>query len=251
MTYNTPVGQPTDDTKYCSVSDVNNFIRGYDLTDPSTSPSESEVQYFIDTATEKIDRELATSFRPRTVSAFEIDDDVFTNEQKRDKPSEGIAKTDFSRVGEYRSGSNDRWVRYVIGHRHIQNINTLKTHTNRGTEDLLSNEFDDDVYRLKPAKGHIQIRLDGFQRTGPSNRPADNVYEGASITIGYDYGLNFVPDDINLATAKLTVSNLVNSDSYGAMLPNEFDGVDATTYAKRMSDDAMKTIQDYRDRQQY
>jgi len=73
------------------------------------------------------------------------------------------------------------------------------------------------------------------------------LFERERIRVSYTYGRDaYLEPDVEDAIAKLTVYDIVNSDSFGTILSEDEFFIDPEEYTKRIKQEADKTINKYR-----
>lgn len=225
-----------NNTLYCDVQDVSRYLRGYNINS-STNPSETEVESFIEARTEYIESQLDTAFR--TVSNKNVPKEAdLSYDQKRDRLRRRSARRADNILNPV---ADDRITKINLPNDRIKSLEKLVTKTQRGERDILSNT---DKWDLTKRNGTIRIDIDQFKDTS-TGKFGENRFRDARIITTYIYGRERIPKDIQEACAKLVIADLVNSDQYGEILPNQTDSVEPNQYAQRMKDDAHEILSKY------
>lgn len=220
---------------YAQESDVLRLLRGDD-----TNISSSDIETIIEQKTRYIEKETVTAFRPLELDNVTVDVTPSEQQQFESRNRRGVGYRDRVAAPEI---SDDRYIDVVLPTDRIREIRSLETITDDGIENITS---DNDLYRVVDSRGGvIQIKQEAFNRTF-SGKSGQDFYEGARIRISYNYGRDDTRPDIVEACSKLAMYELVNTDAFGDIHPDNIDQVQPTEMTERFKQQAEEIIDEYR-----
>jgi len=239
-----PLAKPVDDTvTYCTVEDVNRYIRGFDLTDDQREPTSTTVEAEIQAETDAVEKYLEhMAFREMKVEDYVIDDDVFNSSQKRKK----LGYEKFTQPYVENTSTSNR-VNYNLRFNNIRSISKLETYTNDDTKKVIIDDSEGidktDLYTLENTNGFLKLDLNAFDR----NRAKEHgsIYKDARINISFTYGYDYVPNDISRATAQRVAGIIVSTDAYSKTLDDDFSGVEPNAMKNELFKKANSVLDQY------
>lgn len=232
-------GVPVDDTEtYADKSDVEELLRSYDIG-TNTNLSESQLTSMLQKRTRDVEKWTTTAFRDNTVSGKKLDVHL-SEQQKRIILGVRNRKPTRSGLGGSISRSPEKWVPVVMPHDRIQSIDSVKAYTSTGEPVTL----DADEYRFNSRDGELEIDFRAF-RNVHSGRFGSSLISNPYIEVDYTYGHQRVEEDITEAVTKLVVYDIVNSDAFGDVIPDEPDFVHPEDFTERIFEEAKETIKQY------
>jgi len=240
-------GEPTNGSgndTYADVSDVELFLRNYEI-DANTDPNKSQVENLIQKRTEYVERRISTAFRELEINNYQRKISVPKEIQNRELNR-------YRTVGySPHAFSTSKFIEVSLPHEDIRNISDLILYTELDKNDInVSKQKNNDNIRIDERSGKIFIDKKLFT-INIDGSLGNNRYKGARIEANYNYGRNRIPKDMNECVTKLVVYDLVNSDSYGKILPEDIDTVDPDDFARRLKDEAEETINYYKNSEEY
>jgi hypothetical protein len=233
-----PTGSPvTPGTGlYAQESDVLRLLRGDD-----TNISTSDIDTIIEQKTRYIEKETVTAFRPLEIQNVVVDITPSEQQQYDTRKRRGIGYRDRLAAPEI---SNDRYIDVILPTDRLREVQKLEVITDGEIEDITA-DLGDLWRKVDPNEGQIQINQVAFNRTFDASLGGD-YYEGARIRIDYTYGRDDTRPDIVEAASKLTMYELVTSDAFGDIHPDNIDQVQPTEMTDRYKQDAEDIIDEYR-----
>ena len=230
------------DVQYAELSDVQDILRSFDFT-TNSNPSEDQVTSIIEKKTRYVEKNIPTAFRQLEISDLYLDA-VGSEKQKR--------KGTHARVGagvNYSGNINanltqDKWVTIQLPHYFITDVSTIELVSSSGIKTLDLTE-DSEAYRLRKREGVLLIDYTYFPFTGTGTAGSDRMVD-TEINISYQYGRDFIEQDISEAVAKLTVYELINSDAFSEIRSEEDTFIDLEVFTQRLKDDAEEVLDEYR-----
>jgi len=232
-----PTGTPVNSEPdiYCDVSDVKRLLRGDD-----TNLSDTDIESIIEQKTRDIEKETVTSFRPLELTDVVVDVTPSQDQMQDTRQRRGVG---YRRSVSAPHISRDRYIDVVLPTDRIREVQKLIVITDDGEEDITSKT---DKWRLVDSRGgEIQIKQEAFDRT-LSGKAGSNFYEGARIRIDYTYGRDDTRPDIVEATSKLTIYELITTDAFGDIHPDNIDQVQPDEMTERYKQDAEDIIDEYK-----
>lgn len=238
---------------YCSVSDVDRFLRGQPALDDTTSPTESEAEQLIKDATDTVDNWTNRAWRERRVTGYETS--VNFSHRQMDKRLR-------SRRNRSTTGRRTRNLRgqAVLPHPDVRTLDpaegdALVALLATEEEDITDNEgrSTNDEYTLDERRGVVRPSIYAFRATKLASA---YVTEEPRVRVTYRYGVDAatsaqgnltvadVPGDIREATAKLAAHEVYENDLYAGSLDG--GGVQPESVAQRYERQAEDTLSAWR-----
>jgi hypothetical protein len=240
-------------TRYAEVVDVEDHVRNQSF-DGSSEPTKSRVQSLLDKASEKIDRMTNRAWRVRKVedspSRVEFDSAI-----------ESQFRRNFRRSSKHGLVQNTSyWGKVFLPHMEVQNIDSnqgdkIVVLQPQGTNDITADggSRDNSQWYLNNRDGVLEVDVSQFIR-GPIGANGSTLVRDARVELTYRYGddsalTNSVPDDlpadISEACAKMVASDLMETDTFGEVLPST-ENIDPQDAAERLQTEAEDIIAHYR-----
>jgi hypothetical protein len=253
-----PVNELVDqDVQYCTTGDVERYVRNKSF-DATSDPTAAQVREIILGTSEAVDDETRRAWRTRKVTARELavamDHSVESafERQRRQRSDHGFLTP------------IRHWVQVFLPHQHVTALDAgqgdeLAVLTPTSVEDITADggtRATDSEWYLDERTGVLHIDPANF-RAGPVR--GAGMIRDPRVRVTYRYGLTSadtdadnVPDDlpraVRQATAKLVAADLIDSDTYGAVLASGPENTpDQTTAAERFRTQAWDALARYRD----
>lgn len=233
------VGTPTNpDETYCTVDDVQKLIRGYPIEEDSHTSTE-HVEDFIEKRTRYVERNTRTAWRTIQVENLTLDAHPNTRQQRqRNRPRNRGTRSGFTES----VYSTDKWVKIELPHDRIDELTHLETYTSVGDgNDILE---DTDKWLLDEREGVLRVDYRAFTPTR-SGRFGSNRMKDARINVSYEYGRDSPSPDIEDATRKLVVYDIITSDAFSDVRGDEENFVTPEEFSQRIYDEAHEILSKY------
>lgn len=234
-------GKPTtnaEDVTYCEISDVKKYLRSYGFS-PSDLVDESSVNDLIADKTREIEKQIMTAFRELRIEDVSADAYPTKSQQQSNLVRRSVAR---SRSGNVVAPyTSEKWVKIQLPHRFIDTVEEIKAKT---AQDADGNVVDPDDYTVNERSGTLRVRYTEFEST-VNGKAGDNRLKDSRISATYTYNYGRIEEDIKEACAKLVVYDIVTSDAYADVLPDEIDTVEPDEISERFKEDAEDIINQY------
>lgn len=226
-------------TFYGTVAEVETWVRNKEFsgtTDLTTTNMEDKLKR----ASDRIDQLTGKAWRERTVEGWEVSPSI-SHEQKRYYKT---ARPRTSPAGFMEP--IDPWTLINLQGRHVKSItsaqgDSIEVLLPREVADITAEEGRaDGEWHLDETQGKLYIDVGNFS-VGPVR--GGGLVARPRVRLTYRYGRSTVPERINEAASKWVAADLINTDSYGAVLGGGPDNVpDMTTGASELFAGAMGVL---------
>lgn len=265
-----------DGVFYCDDADVFRYIRNKDYDDLPTDRSglsqggltQADVDDLIAQKSEEVDRYTKRAWRTRKVDDVELTIRL-SHKQKHARHRRRKIRGSGGSYGRSRHNYQVSQRTFVdLPNVHVKPIDSnegdsVEVLNPRDVNDITADEGrQDGSYVVSNRKGVIRPELNLLTAVG-TNIQGPTLDEGAaSLRVSYRYGVpydvtdydadsdgvsDYVPRDVEDATAKLVVADLIQSDQYGQVIPNTGDDSPSLQDASSsFRDAAMNTLHGYR-----
>ena len=231
------------DVWYGEVEEVETWIRNKDFS-TSTDVTTEDVESKLRKVSEKIDRLTGRAWRERRMSATRRPSVSAQQrrwyERGRRGRSSGLGGRSAVRGAvDPWSMANlpTKWVREIDAAEDDEVVVLLPRSENDITEEEGRSEGS---YHLDLDPGRLYVHVGEF-RAGPIR--GGGLVPNPKVRVSYRYGREEIPEDIHEAAEKWVAADLINTDSYGAVLGAGPDNVpDMTTGASELFADARDII---------
>lgn len=235
-------GQPTPDSEnvtYCDIDDVKRYLQAYGF-ESTDMINETMVNVLIEQVTEDIESEIETAFRALRIEGISADA-YPTKEQRQANLTRRNSAKHNSHGHSNSSFSPNKWVQIQLPHTFIENVESITAITGAG-DNLIS---DKELWSLNKRSGSLRVDYRAFQNI-ISGKAGQNLLEDARVTLTYTYNYGRIRKEIQRACAKLVVYEIVTSDAYADVLPDEVDTVEPDEMSERFKNDAEETIDKFK-----
>lgn len=223
-------------TFYGTVDEVEYWIRNKEFSG-TTDMTDTEVEDLLLKASDKIDQLTGKAWRERKVSGWEVSPTISHEQKKYYKTAQPrTSPTGFLEP-------IDPWTLINLQGRFIKSISSgngdsIEILLPREEVDITADEGRaDGEWHLDETQGKLYIDVGNFA-VGPVR--GGGIVARPRVRLTYRYGRDSIPDRINEAASKWVAADLINTDSYGAVLGGGPDNVpDMTTGASELFAGAM------------
>jgi len=233
-----------DSTFYGTVAGVETYIRNKDFS-TSTDLSTGEVETKLLAASEWIDSFTRRAWRTRRVTDRTLRVDI---SRKQERWYEKGRRS----MSPYRGRTQvlapvDPWALVKLRYYDIETVTKVEVLLPREVTDITSDQGrSDGEWHVETTDGKLYVDISNFA-AGPTR--GGGVVPNPKVNVSFDYGMatSALPDDVADAAERLVAADLINTDSYGAVLGNGPENVpDMTTGASELFSGAMTKLTPYR-----
>lgn len=228
-------------TFYGDVSGVETYIRNKDFS-ASTDMSTTEVEDKLKAASEWIDSYTRKAWRTRRVSNRTLrvnvsrDQERWYEQGRRRMTAHGGRSQLLHPV--------DPWALVKLRYLYVTDVSLVKVLLPTSSTDITSDEGRDQEWHYEGRDGKLYVHVSNFS-AGPVR--GGGVVPNPKVEVTFDYGRSTIPDDVDDAAERLVAADLINTDSYGAVIGQGPDNVpDMNTGAQELFSGAMRILKKYR-----
>lgn len=229
-------------TFYGDVAGVETYIRNKDFS-VSTDMTEGEVETKLKAASEFIDEVTHRAWRTRRVTGKTYKPKI-SHAQKR-YFSSSISGRRTTPAGFLKP--IDPWTVVKLTKKPLQDVTKVEVLLPNSVEDITANEDQsraDGDWHTDDGRGILYVDVGEFA-VGPVR--GGGLVPRPRVRVSFDYGYSSIPEEIDDAAERLVAADLINTDSYGAVLPGGVDNVpDMNTGAQELFSGAMRILGPYR-----
>lgn len=235
-----------DSTYYGDVSGVETYIRNKDFS-ASTDMTETEVQNKLKAASEFIDEVTKRAWRTRRVTNKTYKPRI-SHAQKRYYESQASGRRT-TPAGFLKP--IDPWAMVNLQFQPLETVSKVEVLLPSSVNDITANEDqsrESGDWHTDDGRGILYVDVGEFA-VGPVR--GGGLVPNPRVRVTFDYGYDEtsigIPEDVADAAERLVAADLVNTDSYGAVLGQGPDNVpDMTTGAQELFSGAMRQLSPYR-----